>query len=940
MNHLSHQGQGASFLKPQHKHRPAVRALCCALFMLLTMSGCGGGGGTSGSGGTKSAVPTINSFSASGATITLGGGSVLAWSVSNATTLSIDNGVGSVAGSSVTVSPTATTTYTLTAANASGSVTATTTVTVVAAPTISSFTASSTTISAGESVTLSWSTAGAASLSIDNNVGPVTGNSVTVKPTNTTTYTLTATNAAGTAITARVTVTVTAAPPPVITSFAATPSVLTPVTTGVTQAVLSWNVTNASVVSIDNGVGTVTGTSAVVTPANTTTYTLTATNTAGTTVTATATVGVKNKLALLAGNVGNGIDGAGSAAAFNYPAGTAVDTGGNIYVADSANETIDKITPAGVVTTFAGSPGVIGSADGTGTGATFSKPMGVTIDVSGNLYVSDTNNNTIRKITSSGAVTTLAGSPGSTGHGDGVGSGATFTYPIGIVADHSGNLYVIDAADFSDNYYSGSMIRKITPAGVITTLTINHSAAGTDCYSTSFVGIAVDASANLYGVDPSISQICKITPAGVATVLAGGGVSGPNTGSADGTGKAATFNLPMGITIDASSNLYVTDTGNNTIRKITTAGVVTTPDGTAGIQGDTDGTGPAAAFSQPLGIAVDTGGNLYVSDNGNKAIRKITAAGVVTTMAGPSAGGTGGADGTGSAAKFNYPTGIAADAIGNLYVADTVNQAIRKLTSAGVVSTLAGSAGKKGVTDGAGSAARFTYPTGIAVDASGNLYVAEPANYGGDFKFIRKITSTGVVTTLAFPGSKPFGIAADTSGNLYVTDVSTEAIWKITSGGVATTLAGGHGVRGSSDGTGQNASFNMPTGIAVDAGGNLYVTDVNSNTVRKITPAGVVTTIAGVAGSKGSNDGTASAASFNRPAGIAVDSLGNLYVADFGNNAIRKITPAGVVTTIISDSDVLGTTYGIGLDGPVGVAVDPNGNLYVTTGNGVLTLAQ
>jgi len=777
------------------------------------------------------------------------------------------------------------------------------------APVISSFTAATAIITSGGTSTLSWSVTGASSLSIDNGIGTVTGSSKNVSPASTTTYTLTATSASGVTSTAQFTVTVVL--PPAISSFIATPSILT----SGAAAVLSWTTSNTTTLSINNGVGTVTGiTSISVMPVATTTFTLTAANAAGTMVTSTAivTVTVQNQLALLAGTVRS----QGSAASFDYPAGSAVDASGNVYVADAGNNTIEKITPAGVVTTLAGS-GIIGSADGTGTAATFSKPTGIAVDASGNLYVTDTNNDTIRKITPGGGVTTLAGSAGVQGTTDGTGSAARFNYPIGIAADSAGNLFVTQDAT------NGKPIRKITPGGVVTT----PVSTGGGCSQLFAVqGIAVDAGDNLYVVNGYL--ICRITPAGVSAVLAGGYYNG----SADGTGSTAQFNNPIGITVDYYGNLFVADTGNDTVRKVTSAGVVTTFVGSAGSQGSTDGTGSAARFTQPMGIAVDANGNLYVNDNGNKSVRKISSAGIVTTLAG-SPGSQGSTDGTGSAARFSYPTGTSVDTGGNLYVADTLNSTIRKITPAGVVTTLAGWAGTLGSANGTGSSATFKYPTGTAVDASGNIYVADSGNH-----IIRKITPAGVVTTLASGQfNKLIGIAVDVSGNTYVADASFDTIYKITQSGAVTVLAGGGSPQGgSANGTGSAAGFNYPTGIALDTNGNLYVTDSKNATIRKITSAGVVTTLAGVAGNRGNADGTGATAEFSYPAGITVDSSGNLYVTDFGNASVRKITPSGVVTTIPVNAGA--GTSSISLDAPVGIAVDSSGKLYITDDNGVLTL--
>ena len=641
--------------------------------------------------------------------------------------------------------------------------------------------------------------------------------------------------------------------------------------------------------------------------------------------------GVVTTLAGKAGLRGSD-DGTGAAASFNFPRAVATDASGNVYVADSSNNTIRKITPAGVVTTLAGIAGFRGSADGTGASARFDSPYGVATDADGNVYVADSLNNTIRKITPAGVVTTLAGTAGTSGSVDGTGAAASFNYLSSVATDAIGNVYATEAG-------GRNTIRKITPAGVVTTLAgtagVTGSADGTGAEATFYnpSGVATDAFGNVYVADASNQTIRKITPAGVVITLAG---TAGTRGSADGTGAAARFDSPYGVATDAGGNVYVSDRFNGTIRKISPAGVVTT---FAGKRFGADGTGAEASFDGPRGLATDASGNVYVADQSNNTIRKITPAGVVTTLAG-TAGRAGSADGTGAAARFSLPSAVATDADGNVYVVDRSNHTIRKITPAGVVTTLAGTAGSSGSADGTGAAARFNFPLGVATDVNGNVYVADQSN-----NTIRKITPAGVVTTLAgtagTSGSadgtgaearfdKPEGVATDVSGNVYVADINNDTIRKITPAGVVTTLAG---KRFGADGTGAEASFDGPRGVATDSGGNVFVADRFYHTIRKITPTGVVTTLAGTAGVSGSVDGTGAAARFNLPYGVATDASGNVYVADQSNNTIRKITPAGVVTTLAGTARMAGSADGTGAAArfslPSAVATDADGNVYV-----------
>lgn len=638
-------------------------------------------------------------------------------------------------------------------------------------------------------------------------------------------------------------------------------------------------------------------------------------------------------------------------APFWFPVAVAVDRVGNVYVADHLSHTIQRISPSGVVTILAGKTGESGSADGSGSEARFNEPNGVTVDGAGNVYVADFQSSTIRKITPTGLVTTLAGTAGRHGSTDGTGSEARFNGPVGLALDGPGNVFVADA--------NNSTIRKISPAGVVTTFagTAGSYGPGRGGQFRRPYGVAVDNSGHVYVSDHIAGSIHKITPDGVVTTLAGG--SG-RLGIEDGIGSTARFSSPFGVAVDHTGNVYVADAGNHTIRKILPTGEVTTLVGMPRYAGSADGSGSAARFNAPYGVAIDAAGNLYVADTFNTTVRKIDRAGVVNTFAGLVAS-SGSVDGTGKEVRLNGPNAAAVDSAGNVFVADTANHTIRRISRDGAVTTFAGSAGVSGYVDGMGNAARFALPCGIAVDGVGNMYVADKANFR-----IRKITAAGEVTTLAGggeggatddglgPAARFYGLeslAVDNAGNIYATDTlvsrysQTSTVRKISPTGSVSTLAGRPFHTGRNDGVGGDAQFKQAAGIAVDKMGYVYVADAGSHTIRKITPAGEVTTIAGLAGVMGNSDGAGRNARFYTPHGVAVDSAGNLFIIESINGTIRKMTSGGTVTTVAGMTAGIGYTDGVGssvrFSYPKGVAVDGFDNVYIAdTGNNTIRKAM
>ncbi|MGL2967530.1 putative Ig domain-containing protein [Flavobacterium sp. XGLA_31] len=624
------------------------------------------------------------------------------------------------------------------------------------------------------------------------------------------------------------------------------------------------------------------------------------------------------------------------AGGFDSPYNVATDGDGYVYASDYWTNKIYKIAPSGTVTVLAGSGSQV-SSDGFGTSASFNRPQGIALDSSGNLYVADFFGNKIRKITPAGDVTTLAGSGGQ-GASDGAGAVATFYEPVGIALDAAGNVFVADRGNHK--------IRKITPDGQVTTFAGSGSIGAADNIGTlaSFYspnGLAFDTSGILYVADFYNHKIRKITPDAVVTTLAGIG----SPGDSEGTTTTAAFNQPFGIAADTYGNIYVTDFQNNKIRKITATGQVITFAG-SGAYGAVDAVGTNATFYNPSGLAIDAFGHLYVGDKGNHKVRKISLTGYTISPALPSGlsfdSATGIISGTPTATTTVQEYTVTAY---NVYGSATTTLSIATGMSAPVISYApATHTFEQGVaiapvtpTNSGGAvpatvyaqvttvASGFNYPHGVATDPSGNIYICDFHNHR-----ICKVTPQGVVATLASGFNQVHGITLDASGNVFVCDRGANKVYKITQSGEVSDFAGS-GEAGFADGQGAAASFNFPTGIAIDTAGNFYVCDLQNNRIRKITPQGLVSTLAG-SGAQGAQNGPANVATFNTATAIAVDNSGNVYVGEYVNSLIRKITPDGTVSTycgngVIDSIDGIGTDASFGC--PTGLSFDAWGNLYV-----------
>jgi hypothetical protein len=658
-------------------------------------------------------------------------------------------------------------------------------------------------------------------------------------------------------------------------------------------------------------------------------------------------LGQVSTLAGLAGKPG-WANGGNNIAQFNHPAALALDSLDNLYVADQGNDAIRMVTPAGVVSTLVGSPDVVGAADGSGTNAQFNLPSGIAYYSSGLLLIADTGNNTIRAATlSDGSWTTitLAGFPGQTGTNDATGPAARFSSPMSVAV---GGGYIA-VADFGNN-----TIRFVTLSGNVSTQAGSPQTAGSaDGPGTSVLfnwpmGITFDAETNIYVADSANDIIREGSPviAPIITTQPTSQVSVP-----DGT---ATFSIvAVGVppflfdwkyngqdlanTTDPSleiDDLEPGDNGTITVEVTSPYGSVTSSNATlttaqpdsfitwAGSPtnqaGFADGAGSDALFDYPGAVASDTNGNIFVADSYNNVIREIIPSGVTDCTVKTIAGNPNEQDfanGAGTNAYFDNPFALYVNTNGTVYVADTYNFAIRQLTFDGTnwnVTTLAGRPLVQGTNDGNGTNALFAAPVGITMGLGGNLFVADSGDENFSDYALRQVTLDGDVSTLTgselisggqFAGegtyglSSPQGLTADADGNLYVSDDNNNQVFKVSTNAmhtnwIAVNYAGAQSdYGGTNDGGEYDARFNQPYDVTGDGNGNYYVADTGNSTIRKIAPDQSVSTIGGIPGVFGSSDGVGTNAWFNEPLGVVVDPNGVLYVADSGNNTIRKQLP-------------------------------------------------
>jgi sugar lactone lactonase YvrE len=613
------------------------------------------------------------------------------------------------------------------------------------------------------------------------------------------------------------------------------------------------------------------------------------------------------------GNWGAPTPGPATSSDLYWPRGVAVDSAGNLYIADTYNDVVEKVTPSGTLSVVAGTGSAGPPTPGPATSSDLYWPSGVAVDAAGNLHIADTYNDVVEKVTPSGTLSVVAGtgSPGA---------------PTPTPAT--------------------STSISCAPSEIAST---PGPATASDLCAPS--GVAADTAGNLY-IALSLNDVVeKVTPSGTLSVVAGTGEPGAPT-----PGRAASSDLssPSGVAVDAAGNLYIADTANNVVEEVTPSGTLSVVAGTGNEGAPTPGPATHSDLYAPGGVAVDAAGNLYIA-NSNDVVR-VTRSGTLSVVAGT---GDGGALtlGPATSSDLNGAAGVAVDAAGNLYIVDSGNQVVEMVdmaastsaspapsaavspappcsTQVGYLCVVAGTGSRGAPTPGRATSSDLGIPWGVTVDAAGNLYIADGTNDA-----VEKVTPSGALSVVARPAvGGPFspnhdGVAVDAAGALYIADDGSDVVEEVTPSGRLAVVAGTGSQGAATPGPATNSDLNDPSGVAVDGAGNLYIADSGNDVVEKVTPAGTLSVVAGTGSQGAPTPGPATSSDLNDPSGVAVDGAGNLYIADSGNEVVEKVTPAGMLSVVVGTGNEGAPTPGAAtrsdLSVPYGVAVDAAGNLYI-----------
>ncbi|HMD15261.1 MAG TPA: hypothetical protein VKH18_01240 [Terriglobales bacterium] len=690
-------------------------------------------------------------------------------------------------------------------------------------------------------------------------------------------------------------------------------------------------------------------------------------------------------------------------ASIGYPGTIAFDTAGNAYIADIYSSRVLKVNPAGIVTAVAGNDTSGYSGDGgPATSAALSHPIGVAVDSAGNVFIADTGNSVIREVVAStGNIQTVAGNGVAGYSGDGSATSVELNEPFGVSVDGSGNIFIADT--------SNCLVRKVS-GGALTTIAGNPTLQSPCGYSGDGPatteqlslpeGVFVDGSGNVFIADTDNSLIRELTGGNIQTVVGtyyDFETSGCNYSGDGGPPTAANAYLcaPSAVFVDSSGDIFIADTNNVVIREVVAAGDIETVAGNnadgPGYSGDT-GPATSAQLNYPNDMYVDSAGDIFIADTDNFVIREVTA-GTINTVIGNNTLANSGDGGPAVDAQLNYPGDVFVDGSGNIFIADSVSSVIREVSaSSSDIQTAAGDAKTPCTVStnlcgdgGTAASAQFNNPYGVAVDGTGNIYIADT----GDNRI--RVVTAGNVATVAGTGNQctapfawpcgdgaaaisaelfsPLGVAVDSAGNLFIADTDDHAIRVVNMGSTTLTLAGvmittgqiatvaGNGTQCQpptngtcgDGGPATSAQLNFPGGLFVDSSDNIYIADTGNNRVRVVNtgtatatiagvaiPAGQIATVAGTGTEGYAGDGAlATAAQLAGPSGVFVDGAGDIFISDTNNFVVREVVASTWEIATIAGNNTQGFSGDGGLStsaqfaNPLGMAGDSNGNLYV-----------